>query len=285
MALIPPVFIDCVVAIGSEAEPGKRHWAASGFLYGRKVGTQHHVFVVTNRHVVEGLDRGFFRFNPQGDAPALEYPFSALNARSQEWFFHPRKEVDVAVFPISVVLANMDLQLQFFQREPHVADVARMKVIGVREGDQVYALGFPLALVGKHRNAVVARMGCVAQIRDALAGRSDLFLIDAGIFPGNSGGPVLLKPEALFVPDTQAQQASFLIGIVQSYVPYQDVAVSQQTKRPRIIFEENSGLGAVHTVDCIEETIDECYRHLAAAAGSSAPGSPGPISAPPESTV
>ncbi|MEN6615143.1 MAG: hypothetical protein ABFD12_01160 [Syntrophorhabdus sp.] len=33
-----------------------------------------------------------------------------------------------------------------------------------------------------------------------------------------------------------------LVGIVSSFIPYREVAVSEQTRRPRIVFEENSGL-------------------------------------------
>jgi hypothetical protein len=33
-----------------------------------------------------------------------------------------------------------------------------------------------------------------------------------------------------------------LIGVISSYIPYSDTAISLQTKRPRITFEENSGL-------------------------------------------
>jgi hypothetical protein len=46
-----------------------------------------------------------------------------------------------------------------------------------------------------------------------------------------------------------------LIGIIASYLPYEDVAVSQQTQRPRVIFAENSGLTNVFPVDCITETV------------------------------
>jgi S1-C subfamily serine protease len=89
------------------------------------------------------------------------------------------------------------------------------------------------------------------------------FLVDAFVFPGNSGGPVVSKPEALSIEGTKSQNAAYLIGIVQSYVPYQDLAVSLQTKRPRVVFEENSGLAAVHPVDLIEETI-QIYLKLRA---------------------
>ena len=65
------------------------------------------------------------------------------------------------------------------------------------------------------------------------------------------GGPVVLRPAAISIQDTKATGRAYLIGIIKSYVPYRDVAVSQRTGNPRVIFEENSGLAAV----CIEETI------------------------------
>jgi len=35
VALIPPFFLDCVVAIGTDDYDAERVWIASGFLYGR----------------------------------------------------------------------------------------------------------------------------------------------------------------------------------------------------------------------------------------------------------
>ena len=61
--LIPPLFINCVVAIGirltSAAPPGVKveTWNASGFLYGEKVQDGYAVFLVTNEHVVKGLKK------------------------------------------------------------------------------------------------------------------------------------------------------------------------------------------------------------------------------------
>lgn len=43
---------------------------------------------------------------------------------------------------------------------------------------------------------------------------------------------------------------------LSSYLPYQEIAVSQQTGRPRMIFEENSGLGVVVPCDIINETVE-----------------------------
>ena len=43
--------------------------------------------------------------------------------------------------------------------------------------------------------------------------------------------------------------------MVSSYLPYQEIAVSTQTGRQRMIFEENSGLGIVMPHDAIQKTI------------------------------
>ena len=46
--------------------------------------------------------------------------------------------------------------------------------------------------------------------------------------------------------------------------PDRDVATSQQTRPPRVIFEENSGLTSVMPVDLIEETAKLAQRRLKA---------------------
>lgn len=60
MALIPPAFLNTVVALGSPAQDGKILYNATGFMYGYSAGTtsengqkQYHIFLVTNRHVFE----------------------------------------------------------------------------------------------------------------------------------------------------------------------------------------------------------------------------------------
>ena len=111
-------------------------------------------------------------------------------------------------------------------------------------------------MVDAERQYVICRTGIVARIRDLFENKATDFLVDATVFPGNSGGPVILRPEMASLAGTKAISKASLIGIVKSYVPYRDVATSQLTRRPRIVFEENSGLTAVEPVDHILETIE-----------------------------
>jgi S1-C subfamily serine protease len=140
-----------------------------------------------------------------------------------------------------------------------------MKNLEVTEGDFIYVLGFPMGIVAKDRQYVILRQGVIARIRDLFENRNTDFVVDAVVFPGNSGGPVILKPEVISITGTKSNPKAGLIGIIKSYIPYQDVAISQQTNRPRVVFEENSGLSLVEPVDHILETIieDEKSKNVA----------------------
>lgn len=116
-------------------------------------------------------------------------------------------------------------------------------------------------LAGIQRNYVIVREGIVARISEMLEGKSSTFLLDSFVFPGNSGSPVVIKPEFTSIVGTKANRNSYLIGVVHGYRSYSDVAVSQQTHRPRIIFEENSGLAEVIPMDRVDETIEAFRSH------------------------
>lgn len=266
MGLIPLFYFDCVVAIGS-GDSEKPTWVASAFLYGHHSPTieqsnLYRILLVTNRHVFEGLQQVYVRFNPtQPDKPARPYALRLLDENDEPiWSSHPNKEIDIAVISINYQkLKKEAMQANYFRSNQHVANIQKLNDLGIIEGDFAYVLGFPMGLVGGTRNTVIARSGTIARIRDTLTKSNNEYLIDAFVFPGNSGGPVISKPEAMAITGTKSQGASYLIGIVKSYVPYEDIAVSLQTKRTRVIFQENSGLATVHPIDYVQEIIK---KHL-----------------------
>jgi S1-C subfamily serine protease len=262
LGLIPPFFFDCTVAIGVYDSSHEFQGIASGFLYGDFVEKKedksvYKVFLVTNRHVLENRKEVVVRFNPvKSDEDARDYNLVLEENGKPLWLVHPNKDVDIAAIRVNyTLLMEQKIQAAFFYSDKHVADIQKMNELGLMEGDGVYVLGFPLGIVGKKRNVVIARSGSVARIRDTLAEKGLEFLVDAFVFPGNSGGPVVSRAEITAVQGTKSQNASFLIGIVGSYLSYRDVAISRQTGKPRVIFEENSGLSRVHPVDFIIETI------------------------------
>ncbi|MDP6154882.1 MAG: serine protease [Candidatus Thermoplasmatota archaeon] len=270
MALIPLFFPDCVVAIGVGDEASKREWKASGFLYGHLSDVngsgekKYRIYLVTNRHVIDDIREShiYLRFNPQEmDEPVHDYnlPFYDKEGKSV-WVAHPDPDIDVAVTNINyMMLREHAMQVNFFRSDVHAAGTGKLVELGTMEGDFCYVLGFPMGLVSNRRNTVIVRNGTIARIRGTLLNKNPNpeYLIDSFVFPGNSGGPLVSKPESIAIKGTKAQSSAYLIGIITSSVRYRDAAVSTQTKRVRIIFEENSGLAGVHPVDYIDEAIDE----------------------------
>jgi S1-C subfamily serine protease len=300
--LIPPFFLDCVVAIGYrplaavrrpdgkfEVQRGTFVPVASGFLYGYFVNkvnenkNNYLLYLVTNQHVLEDMERLekqqieeisktadlareapfqnlagiFLRFNPKAVGSARDDFWLPLHSPDPRLSWTQDKDLDLAVISIGWDLDKAGIQYSFFQSDLSVADRSKAGELGITEGDGVYVLGFPMGLVGGDRNFVIARQGAIARIRDCLAGTTNRFLIDALVFPGNSGGPVILKPEAGAIEGTKRQNRAYVIGVVRAYIPYSDVAVSQQTGHARIAFEENSGLAEVIPMDLVQKLIKQ----------------------------
>lgn len=161
---------------------------------------------------------------------------------------------DVAVHSVNVNYIEANYKADFFLPQ-HRANRAMLASLGVSAGDDISVLGFPMNLAGAQKNYVIVRNGSLARISDVLDGTSSNFLIDSLVFPGNSGGPVVLRPNLGAIGGTKPISSAYLFGMVISYVPYNDIAVSQQTKQPRVIFQENSGLAEVVPLDNVDALI------------------------------
>jgi S1-C subfamily serine protease len=271
-AEIPSFFIDTVVALGESVSPAPGQppqWRteASGFFYGYAIDTETDVtkhnyqpYLVTNRHVFEGKHSISVRINvEQESAPVREIVINLTDEHGVSLIVsHPDPSVDVSIIKISGPFLRAEhLKAEFFSNDKHAADRAKMKELGTSMGDGLFVLGFPMGLSGTPlRNYVIARRGSIARISDVIDGSSKTFLIDAFIFPGNSGGPVVSAVNFTAIEGTKPHNAAYLIDMVKGYLPYDDILVSQQTGRPRMVSEENSGLAEVIPVDFINETIE-----------------------------
>jgi hypothetical protein len=265
--LLPPAFLDAVVAIGhNENVNGTSTWVteASGFFYGYLVQDDpdpakrlYEVYLVTSQHVIGNHSDIFVRMNPKKTSDQGEvFDAPITDAGVPQWFTHPNRSVDVAATRINwKLLQDRGISVSFIPNDISAADTKKMGDIGVSAGDGVFVVGFPMNLAGQQRNYAIVRPGAIARVTDLIESATTTLMIDSHIFPGNSGGPVFLEPSLMSIEGTKSNQKAYLIGMVKDYIPYTDVAVSVQTQRPRITFEENSGLADVIPVDRINETI------------------------------
>jgi len=267
VALIPPKYLDAVVAIGIENCGNEPSFIGTSFLFGYPSDIDpgdgrywFEVFLVTNRHVVEGRDNIVVRFNRPMGTPSQVISVDENNSAAS-WTMNPRG-ADVAVIPISMsALKGRGIECSVFQLKDNTLSRWEACEVQISEGDGVFVLGFPMGISGEERNYTIVRNGIIARIQDWLHEKADEFLIDANVFPGNSGGPVVTRPESVQISGTQSFMRCCLIGMVSSYLPYDDVAISQQTNKPRVIFQENSGLAVVVPLDTIQETVKFALNH------------------------
>ena len=169
MVLIPPFYLDCVVAIGEVDEENKFNCFGSGFFYGKYLNTEesgdkkYKIYLVSNRHVFKDVSMAFLRCNPKNLLePAQEFSLSLIDHEGNpKWISHENNEIDIAVIPINwQLLLDQEIKVSYFTSDVHSSNRSTMNESGISEGDFVYVLGFPMGIVGQHRNAVIARSGC-----------------------------------------------------------------------------------------------------------------------------
>lgn len=262
MAIIPSFFMDAVVSLGIEQQNGQKHWIGTGFLVGRpeqNTPDQYTIYIVTNKHVVDNKKLLFVRFNNEKVIGVKDLQMPLVGNGIKFFSEHPGPHTDiVAIQILPKVISDNHLKLSFIEEDKHALTLEQMKNTGVEEGSLIYALGFPMNLVNDIYKAPICRLGCVARVSDAFIAPSvsESFLVDAQTFPGNSGGPIISRPEQMSITGTPTNTSANLIGILSAYIPYREILVSTQTGHQRMIQEENSGLTIVHPVDRIKEVIE-----------------------------
>lgn len=261
-----------VVFLGKIDEEGLSHptleevypvnFTGTGFII-RARGVLH---LVTAKHVIYGEEEElndenllvFFNtdnggYSIEGDKQELylveggNINFRAISQVKEEfdveWIFHAeRDDVDIAVIPIPFDVDNDDvraLNRELFIEREEVHELRETFFYGYQPGSEHGSMIAP-----------VLRSGMVSRKNE-----DGSMLIDFHAFPGNSGSPVFIKPSIVRWGGEERDVSGNFVGVVGSYMPYNDVAISQQTGEPRVIFQENTGLSTIWPTDYLVDII------------------------------
>lgn len=227
------------------------------------------LFLVSNKHVIEGAQTAHFFFTPK-DAkgePMLGKPFFIRNdIFSMQWHGHPDENIDVAVMPLS-------WQLDVFAKNGQAAylrpisldDVAGPSVLeNLDVTASVLFVGFPNGMFDEVHYLPIVRRGSVATSPELDFNGEPIFLIDASVFPGSSGSPVFTVGDGL-VGGTPALK---LLGIISAvYTQATDGRISWQpapvNQIPVPTIDQMIDLGVVYKARCIREAITSFWRENA----------------------
>ena len=256
MAIIPQIFSDAVVAIGTTDQTGEKKWLATGFVVARKhEDGGYNTFLVTNKHVLEcGLSKLLLRFNISGKIDAKDYPVELADEKGDK-VFSVHSTADVACMLLNASVLSADLgKISAFVLDDLALTREQMLENEVVEGSIVYTLGFPSGLVGVDSKVPLCRMGCISKIKEPVNGQG--FLLDIQNFPGSSGSPVINRIESNYLRGTKQFNSTRLIGIIASYIPYIEELVSKKTGKTMQVLQENSGIAIAYDVNSIKETVE-----------------------------
>lgn len=205
--------------------------------------------VVTSVHVIESVCRGPLTFavrvpDEQGEPEAVVVRYQPRRGRERFYVRHPRQ--DLAAFALKLPEGFSDLiTLHSFLDEDSVA--SRPETL--RAGAEVSFLGFPAVLPGTAGAFPILRTGRVASYPVGSAGAQGLFLINADVYPGDSGAPVFTtgrggRPELVGMIIRR-------IGTDQRAFSHLAIAVGAQAIREtlRLVAERERNVGSARGQD------------------------------------
>ena len=265
MALLNKNYLKSLIAVGS-IKDDKFACDSTSFLVGFIVQNSddptqrlYRTFLVTNRHVFDGRQKVWLRLNTDdGKIKTFEQNLYFPNGDSQ-WLAHPDPEVDLALLIVSPdVLKQNNIQPSFISEEMF-GYVDKFDEVGIAVGDDAYVIGFPMGIAGEEQNHPCVKAALISRIDDEIIKSKKAFIVDSSIFPGNSGGPVILKPTAISLSDTKAVAQPYLLGVISAYLPYMYTLYTHQTNPPTpiSITRENSGLSFCVPINFVKEIYDK----------------------------
>lgn len=231
-------WLNAIISIETRDKENKFYHQGTGFLVKTEKGK---IILVTASHVIKDKQNLQYRRTDVENEEIIITDSELANAGAGRWFFSE----------------NYDLACRLFgwpseKKAPTVIPINKtLPTESLQPGAPLLVLGFPSGLKAEFYNKPLARQGMIAR------SEKDKIIIDAFVFPGNSGGPVVYVP---FLKVSGAIQSplvneEMLIGVIASYIPYQEKAISPHTGRTRIMFEENSGLSEVIPIKAVKDLI------------------------------
>lgn len=258
----------CTVRITGESDDDLTFYTeGTGFIYNasRTPGVTA-AALVTARHVIEGATKLSVRFllrSPDGNPDLGRYEDMNIAVGAAAFTNHPNPQIDVSVFPIELPLAVMTMAgLAPFgvgftgENCPSAAELEQIDAI-----EDVTFVGYPNGLYDSANHTPIARRGVTATPIQLDWHGAPAFLIDAAVFPGSSGSPVvILRPAAVPTQLGLAFPGPRLIflGVLTSV--YEVPAdVEGAGMKPGGSVQIGMGLGMVLKWTAVEETLDAMF--------------------------
>lgn len=258
-----------------EAAKDNNNEAGTGFVFQYQIDSEKSaLFIVTNRHVVEGANNGRFFFTlSDGDGPAIGKRFDIeVDGFHTRWHFHPNADIDVAVMPLGPLMAELakrDVEVFFRALSsrfiPSQAQLAELDAL-----EEIVFVGYPSGIFDSRNLMPIMRRGTTATPVQIDYEGLPAFLVDASVFPGSSGSPVLISNQGGFATKAGFVVGSriLLLGIIarvfytetEGRIEIVDIPTAQ---KPVLKSQQMIDLGIVYKSATIREAAEDFLRKVA----------------------
>ena len=225
-------WLKTVVSIEMINEKKEMKPIGTGFLV---QSNNNHLLLVTAKHIVidennenNNINKSLlYRYNLHSGKSIIISDEDLMKSGAGSWFLSESADIAIRFMYLLPESDFLKITQDLFLKDENV-----------QAGTPALILGFPRGLRSEKYATPILRNAMVA------LKNPDHYILDGFIFPGNSGGPVVYMPPHQIgaIKLNNYEDKQMLLGIISSYISYIDTAISVQTKRPRVTFEENSGL-------------------------------------------
>jgi hypothetical protein len=187
-----------------------------------KENNTHIPVIITNKHVVKDAVMGGFHLtlsdtngNPDNENHAV---FNLDNFESR-WIGHPELDIDLCIMPIAPLLEQAKQQNKNLFYIPFGKELIPTKeqLSELTALEDILMIGYPNGIWDAKNNLPILRKGVTATHPNFDYNGQKLFLIDAAVYNGSSGSPILLFNQGMYAPKNGRLVAGdriMLLGIV-----------------------------------------------------------------------
>lgn len=245
--------------------------AATGFVFSYEHDSKQYLFLVTNTHVIEGSNVGRFFFTlSDGTNPKIGDRFDVEIANFQNaWVRHPDPSIDIAAMPLDLVLHPIQKQGKsvFYKAIPHSFVPSDEQLADLDALEEVVFVGYPSGIFDSKNLIPIVRRGTTATPPQLDYQGSKIFLVDASVFPGSSGSPVLICNQGSYATKqgiTIGKRVLFLGVIGRVFIREEEgniqIVPAPSSLTPVVRTRQMIDLGIVYKSSGVVETVEEGLR-------------------------
>lgn len=265
-----------------ETSNKKEAAVGTGFVVAKKIADkQQYLFLVTNRHVVEGYDKGKIFFHRKKDDNEVDignkFDF-VIKKMDQLWTFHENKEIDIAILPIAPLInkARNKYKTELFIRAIPLGLIPSEKQTRDLDAiEEVLFIGYPRGIYDEVNFLPIVRKGITATPMETDFNGIKTFLIDASVFRGSSGSPVFIFKEGGYNEKDRfviGRRKIFLCGVVaETFFDIEEgelrwLKSKQEKIKGKIISETKQmiDLGLVFKSSLIKDMVEKLIKEISA---------------------